>query len=431
MPVTITLADHRASSTPVTELTHGTDDNPKTVCSKESQEFGDILRSSFADANLKDPNVLASANGFVHAALEAYNKQRHLNIRPEDVWFAILSQLGIWIHSDDEAGAKLTNHDGKKDLTIIVSSRGGFETVADEICEMRKKFTDPELAEWIIPEFSTTRATDAVVASILTLGTVHSHISCYPCREGGIPSITLLGEQSDWEKLFKKLDKLATFDTEPTTFKILLKPVILRFIESFQDPTNQYVTEFWAHMVGAKLQDSGDSGFVGYEGWISAFCFLSQLEKDMHDTHYQLRAGNCFTLDAVPYHNLDYRQIPHGYASLPVKFDDSGNQYDALMVAGSKSVQYTTKDGPNAGSDTGRDSENTVSGSGWWMLVKQDGVEETADASEDDVIACTNSTADPESIALPEDGPVTATNAQQQSLMTRLANLFSWTAISE
>lgn len=42
--------------------------------------------------------MFASKHGFLHAVLDACNDHHHLVIRPEDVWFAVLAQLGIYLN---------------------------------------------------------------------------------------------------------------------------------------------------------------------------------------------------------------------------------------------------------------------------------------------------------------------------------------------
>ena len=438
MPVTIKPASHSASNTLVTEFAQGSYDLLETalrssVWAEEIQESKKILQSSFIDANLKDSKVLASVNGFVHTAIEANNKHHHLTIRPEDVWFAILSQLNIWGTTNPlEARAKLFLYNGKKNIKLEVQN-GELENIAESIThEIEKNVTDPELGEWIIPAFTTTTATDAIVASTLMLGAMPNRFCDRALRECGIPSVTLLGEQSDWEDLYKKLDKLETFGTEPAQFGSLLKPVISRFIKSFEDPRNGDVVKFWGDMIGDECSKSGE-----YEGWISAFGFWSEEGDDLNDRHIQFRGGRGFTLDGIIYHTANSSQIQPGYVSVPVKVNDSGKELDAIMIAGSVGTEYRSSDPASTGSGAGLDSVSPVSG--WWIFVEKDDVEEKAEASETGggklavETEPTTSATDHKTVATPEDGlGITHTSSvKNQSLISRLTNLFSRTDISK
>jgi hypothetical protein len=80
----------------------------------------------------------------------------------------------------------------------------------------------------------------------------------------GIPSLTLLGEKSDYESLVARLDKLATFGREPHTFTRLLRPILTHFANAFDAPP---VMDFWSKICH---YNSGSGGsYIG--GWISAF----------------------------------------------------------------------------------------------------------------------------------------------------------------
>src|SRR5207247_542974 len=100
--------------------------------------------------------------------------------RPEDVWFAILVQLGSYINAHAEELRDLfVAHEGKKEL--VVERIGTLSTldVGDFALEMMDKITqnikDPSLKAWMVPDFTTTTPTDTVVASILMMGTLQKY----------------------------------------------------------------------------------------------------------------------------------------------------------------------------------------------------------------------------------------------------------------
>lgn len=81
----------------------------------------------------------------------------------------------------------------------------------------------------------------------------------------GIPSITLLGEKSDYESLLVRLEKLATLGHEPHTVARLLRPILTQFIKAFDEPP---VMDFWTKI----CHYNGGSGSTYIGGWITAFC---------------------------------------------------------------------------------------------------------------------------------------------------------------
>jgi len=81
----------------------------------------------------------------------------------------------------------------------------------------------------------------------------------------GIPSITLLGEKSDYESLLSRLSKLSTFGQEPHVLSRLLTPILTHFVNVFDTPP---VPEFWDKICHYNAGSGGP--YIG--GWISAFC---------------------------------------------------------------------------------------------------------------------------------------------------------------
>lgn len=103
----------------------------------------------------------------------------------------------------------------------------------------------------------------------------------------GLPSITIMGNMADWELILQSVDKLTTFGQEPTKFCELLKPVILLFMRSFEDPTSAEVIDLWQRVVKHQSQGSGASG---YSGWLTAFCFRDEEGKLMYELEISRQA---------------------------------------------------------------------------------------------------------------------------------------------
>ena len=112
---------------------------------------------------------------------------------------------------------------------------------------------DPSMREWILPQFTTTTKADQAVASIMIMSTVQKHFTFCCCMSCGLPSVTLSGQKSDWEKLATKAERIAIFGDKPKIWLGLLKPVLSRFIASFDTPDSKETKAFWqtiAHYSG-------------------------------------------------------------------------------------------------------------------------------------------------------------------------------------
>ncbi|PLN82437.1 hypothetical protein BDW42DRAFT_166821 [Aspergillus taichungensis] len=389
MPVTLTVVDHaprRWEASKVSdaeELLKGS--SPRDYCRSRN-----MIQNSFSPELLCTSHVSASNHGFVWAVFHAYSDHHHLTLRPEDVWFSILTQLGFFVNGHaEELRSFFVSHEGQKELEVVdvgTLATADFGKMALRMTRLiEKNVVDEELRNWIMPDFSTTTKSDEVVAAILMMGALQKYFSYKMTLLCGIPSVTLLGEREDWARMVTKLDKLRQLGDEPARFAQLLRPVLNHFVASFDRPNAPDVLSFWntcAHRYG------GGSGPVWLSGWITVFCFWNEdgqlLSKEtMHSPssrEFESRE-TAFGLDDALSRRVDTDDVPSGYASVPVTVDDNGKIYDAMMLAGLVGIQATssrtmldgTSDRGNSRSppteEAGLDSIQPLSG--WWMYEKE------------------------------------------------------------
>jgi hypothetical protein len=62
------------------------------------------------------------------------------------------------------------------------------------------------------------------------MSTLQKYFTYAACETCGLPSVTLLGEKSDWEKILGRIERLPKFGDEPAEWYTLLKPVLTRFV---------------------------------------------------------------------------------------------------------------------------------------------------------------------------------------------------------
>jgi len=96
----------------------------KSSCYTEFQKMRNdhLIQSSFDDAPV-GIQYLGASNGFVDAAIMAYNQHHNLIIGPEDVWFSVLVQLNVYINEHaEELRSMFVAHEGQKRLQLEVSS---------------------------------------------------------------------------------------------------------------------------------------------------------------------------------------------------------------------------------------------------------------------------------------------------------------------
>ena len=203
MPVTIRPSLHGANA-----YNNGPPfDDPADLlfssCSRQEYDHvkdDNIIHTSFSNLTAED-NIFDSSNGFLLGMIDAYNHHRHIVLRPDDVWFAVLLQLNNYISAHSEEMRHLfVSHDSKKDL-VIYSSKAGvkdfdyghFMYQMSQLIGQNVK--DPSLRDWMMPDFTTTTKIDQAVASILIMSSMKSYFNFALVTFCGFPSVTLLGEK--------------------------------------------------------------------------------------------------------------------------------------------------------------------------------------------------------------------------------------------
>lgn len=343
MPVTITTAGH-ASRVWTNEKATTPAGLFERIDRSAYQQSQQIIQSSFSESQLQDAHISSSRNGLVYAAYHAYSSHHHLIIRPEDVWFAILSQLNFYINAHaEELREYFVAHEGQRELWVY--AEGNIQTVnmgrlAEQMTkEIQNNVKDPDLQAWIMPEFTTTTDSDRAVAAVLMMGAMQKYFSYGFGLMCGTPSVTLLGEREDWEKILSKLNKLSQFGDEPSVFAGLLRPILRNFIATFdaQPKPTAEVLDFWSRIAD---RHSGGSGPSYLSGWITAFCMWDEAGKSLH--RFQSWQDYSLEFEGAKYHQVDTDDIPAGFASVPVTVNDNGKKYKTKMVAGSFGIQVTS-----------------------------------------------------------------------------------------
>ncbi|KAH7389357.1 hypothetical protein DE146DRAFT_680235 [Phaeosphaeria sp. MPI-PUGE-AT-0046c] len=385
MPVTFQVADHPSKSWFLGQLVESREELFSRTCRDESRESSRIIQSSISPTTFSTTQVASSDNGFVKAVWNAYSYHHHLTIRPDDIWFAILSQLNFYINAHaEDLRSHFVDHEGKKEL--VVKEVGNIDTVDFGLLARRmtslldQNIKDPNFRDWIMPTFSTTTVDDRTTAAVLMMGSLQAYFSYTMTCCCGIPSVTLLGNREDYEDILQRLDKLSELGPETADWAALLRPIVSRFIASFDEVMSNEVKEFWTQ--AAHYQ--GGSGISLLTGWISAFCYWRsdgvslhyQKTPDFHSPHVPNSTGNVrggrYVLEGVTYHTIDTNDIPAGYASVPVKIDDNGEIHSTKMVAGSLGLQVGRSGEVDEKGEEKMDCVRSLSG--WFMYeLKEEG----------------------------------------------------------
>lgn len=120
MPVTVVLPHKPLPLSDAQKLAPSTD--PAQIVSGASRVHSenqvDVWAGSWDRLDAKD-GIHASADSFVRGAYEAWARHMHFAIRPDEVWFAVLAQLCLYMGNKENAERLrhlFVNHEGKEEL---------------------------------------------------------------------------------------------------------------------------------------------------------------------------------------------------------------------------------------------------------------------------------------------------------------------------
>lgn len=333
MPITLNIVNHSASGWR-SENVSSADALLKKACPKQYERCERIVQSSFNRSSLRETYTSPSGNGFIWSAYHAYSDHHHLIIRPEDVWFAILTQMSFYINANAEKlRTFFVAHEGQKELEVI-SNVADFGRMAQDMTDLiAKNVVDPGLRDWVMPSFSTTIDCDRIVGAVLFMGAMQKYFSYRMTITCGIPSVTLLGEADDWREMLGRLDKLELLGEEPSIFAGMLKHILSHMVLSFEEPESAQVLHFWNTIVH---HNSLFSGTDYLSGWLTAFCYWDEEGTAKSCSPGRGRSNTLFK--DVQYPTVDTDKVPAGFASVPVTVNDNGDEYNATMLAGSVGI---------------------------------------------------------------------------------------------
>ncbi|KAM0546010.1 hypothetical protein ACHAPJ_011024 [Fusarium lateritium] len=353
-------------------------------CPEEVDPLPTLLASSFDDEAFTR-NMYPSSDGFVRGAVEAWAQHQHLVLRPDEVWFEILAQMNFWMsaHAEDLRGL-FVSHGGRE--KIVVEGFSWEDVVGAFGGEIQKRVRTEWLLDWIMPGFSTSTERDGVTATVLMMGLMQHFFEFEGMLVCGIPSVTLLGQREDWVKLLGKLDRLKEFGDEPKRFADKLRPILKRFVATWDESGSEEVKSFWEQIVRAKKKWSCGEGANEWvvSGWITGFMHFDRRGRvrgvvDVYDDDEEEEEEIVeeepqmgifpndwsLTIDGVGYIPESLEDIAIGYAKAPLKmlnYPTPGVDTQAYLLAGNIGVER-------------KDIEGRVTAqpvSGWFIYVPVD-----------------------------------------------------------
>jgi hypothetical protein len=289
-------------------------------------------------------NIYPSSSSFIHGSIDAWAQHQHLVLKPEEVWFQILTQMNFYMKNNAESLRHLfVSHAEREEIEIV-----GFDWESILLRfkdEIQARVKTDWLLDWIMPDFSTTVKSDIMTANVLMMGLLQEYFEYSGMMICGLPSVTLLGEKSDWEKLLVKLDHLADFGREPSAYSQQLRPILSRFVQTFEKPHDHNIRAFWNNIIHADPTE-GFCGMPPYylSGWLMGFLFWNKEGSPF----YPPTEGSLI-LDGITYARRSITELPIVYAQAPFKMKGfrGVDEFPAYVLAGNlgKQVSYGVPEG--------------------------------------------------------------------------------------
>lgn len=290
---------------------------------------GELIQSSNVDQLCNSQY----GNGFVGALLECYNKHNNVIIRPDDVWIAILTQFSRYVLANEaELRNKFVTFEGKKELVAIQIANlltADFGLLANDLADnIFKNMIDPDMKDWIVPNFSTTTDTDRIVGSIIMMATMQKYFDYKVQLCCGIPEVTMLGTIEDWVDIKRRATELLKYDVKNNYMQkwySMLEPILDNFIQSILGNPD---FEWWNKICSHHGRGSGPRYI---SGWLTAFTVFTDDGKWQGDEFVPIEQSS---ESSAFWPKINTNDISCGYASVPLAIDDNGTPHNSTMVAG-------------------------------------------------------------------------------------------------
>ena len=194
----------------------------------------------------------------------------HLNVvlRPDDIWYVLLTQLAEIVKDDPPKYAHLFTTTPEKKQTILLSIEGKpmWEMPLFELFDVLKSLVPTDGAAFT-PSFSTTTA-DVQLAEIAAFADMVSPYYDYGTFRCGLPGVHVEGTVEDWRKLAQSwttlcdlfFPEVASLDVDPVLkWMSCVEALLIRTITDRDD------AGFWKNIFGWERCGSGSENEV--TGW--------------------------------------------------------------------------------------------------------------------------------------------------------------------
>lgn len=161
------------------------------------------------------------------------------------------------------------SHDGKKKLVVVDASldpddpNARWDSLVNEFTRLLGVEIGEEKAKFAEADFSTSTETSKVSCRVGLMDAMSSYFEYVVVCGCGIPSITLRGTRSDWQRIRERVEELNQYGLEWWVKELI--PVLDKFVDAFDGKVD---VAFWE---SATNLFSGSGYCEPVSGWIQVF----------------------------------------------------------------------------------------------------------------------------------------------------------------
>lgn len=304
-------------------------------------------RLLFSHTALSDSLILTQSHPFLQAVHLSYARHLPLELTPDMIWLLILQGFALHVQQNaDSLASSLVFNKEKETITVFrpdyqPQSGDYWEGIAADFSDMLATKTKDDLKEVLLPDFSTSTATEKLACQVSMMEALSPYFSYRLYILCGIPRITLKGSPQDWETLIAHTQALKKYDLHWWIDELM--PILHEFKAASEGKAKK---GFWKNIFLEETVRDGCATEYFYWGWV--FKFFPYLKQGYNEEGKAVFARNPFMKKAIAPNDKDlprfeFEDIPNGLSVANLTLEGMAGNADLNIYAGFMGIKKQAK----------------------------------------------------------------------------------------